>query len=113
MRGALIGTHRSARAQLVFHGCHGVPEVLLRPGPARGIDAGVAIERIDGEPGIVRECGQARCRCRGPRLDVGILRKARARLFRLGQAELALEYVRVPVAIRAEWRGGVVDVQGA
>src|SRR3954464_13123306 len=37
MRGALTGTHCSARAQLVLHGCHGVPEVLLRRGPARGI----------------------------------------------------------------------------
>ena len=55
LRLASAARKRAALAQLVFHRLHGAAEVLVGPRPARRIDAGITIERIDGQPGIVRE----------------------------------------------------------
>src|SRR5207245_2661756 len=58
MRRALAARTRAALAQLVFHDLHGPPKVFLRARPARRIDAGIAAERIDRQPGIVGKGGQ-------------------------------------------------------
>src|SRR5262245_31332856 len=39
-----------ARAQLVLYRLHGVPKILVRTRPACRIDAGIAVERVDGKP---------------------------------------------------------------
>src|SRR4029450_6740392 len=64
---ALATRVRAALAQLVFHRLHGTPEVLFGTRPARRVDTGRATERIDGEPGIIREWRQTRGRRRSAR----------------------------------------------
>src|SRR5262245_1375561 len=47
MRAALRGHRRAACAQLVLDLLHGVAKVARLAGPARRVDAGRAVERID------------------------------------------------------------------
>ena len=42
---------------LLVQDTHGRGEVFVRPGPARGINAGIAVQRIDAKAGIVRKRG--------------------------------------------------------
>src|SRR5262249_57449779 len=88
MRLALTALPRAALAQLVFHRLHGAPEVLFGTRPARRINAGIAVECINRQPGIVGEGRQACRGCRRARLDAGVLLEARAALPRLGHADL-------------------------
>ncbi len=68
---------------------------LSRTGPARRIDAGRAVERIDREPGIVGEGRQARMPAAAAlALMRALSRKRGAGLFRLGEAELARRHRR-------------------
>ena len=42
-------------AKFAPHALHRDPEILVRPGPARRVDAGSAVERRHDQPGIVRQ----------------------------------------------------------
>ena len=57
MRAALCGRLGAALDQQRLDLFHGAAEILVRPGPARGMDAGRAAERVDHESGIVGEGG--------------------------------------------------------
>ena len=87
-----LAQRRAVGAMVLQHGfdrLHGAGEILVLAGPARGMDAGRAAERIDRQPGIVGKRRQAGRACRRLCLDAGIVAKARAGFLRLAQAELA------------------------
>jgi len=89
VRRALLRRERVALAQHAFDLFHRQMEILARTRPARRIDARCPVERIDHEPGIIRQCrhpGHLRC---GFRLDAGIRREGRAGFLRLGEVQLA------------------------
>jgi hypothetical protein len=72
-----------------LHQRHGLGKIALRPGPARGIDAGRAVERRHDEAGIIGERRQpAGCR-RGQRLELGICLEGGPGLFGFGQGKVA------------------------
>ncbi len=53
----------------------------VRPGVARGVDAGCAIERIDGEPGVVGEEEAGREAAVIGRFQAGVFFEGRAGFF--------------------------------
>src|SRR5262249_26386067 len=89
MRAPLVRRIRAAARQLLLDLTHRAGKVLVRPGPARRMNAGRAAEGVDRKPGIVGEGGQAGRASGGFRLDARVLAKARSGLFRLSQAERA------------------------
>ena len=58
--------------QFALDARHRDREILVRPGPARGIDARRAVQRVDRQTGIVGERGRSAGLCRGARLQRGI-----------------------------------------
>ncbi len=73
--------------QAVLDALHGGGEILAGPGPARRIDAGIAVQRIDADARIVGQRRQARGDGGGDRLERGVLGEGAPGLLRLGQAE--------------------------
>src|SRR5215470_3713957 len=53
VRATLLGSPGTAFDQQGLNAVHRGPEILVRPGPPRGMDAGLAIERVDHQTGIV------------------------------------------------------------
>ncbi|MNW15820.1 hypothetical protein D3C71_2144530 [compost metagenome] len=51
--GALVGRGRALLLQFVFDALHGEIEIAGHAGPVGGVDAGLAIERIDAKAAIV------------------------------------------------------------
>ena len=84
-RARVSGVVRAGRLEAVLDALHGGGEILVRPGPARRIDAGIAAQRIDAEAGIVGERRQAGGDGRGDRLERGVVLEGRAGLLRLGR----------------------------
>ncbi len=79
-----------ALAQPRFDGLHRLGEILVRPGPARGMNAGLPAQRFHDQTGIVGEGRQAGGGRSGRfRLDGGVLGKARAGLLRFAELQLA------------------------
>ena len=72
MRLALVRRRRAALLQQAFDPRHRRGEILGRASPARRIDSGRAVERIDHEAGIVGKGRKLRGLRRGDRLDRGI-----------------------------------------
>src|SRR5262249_14985427 len=81
-----------------------------RAGPARRVDAGRAVERIDREPGIVGECGQRGSGRGGERLDTGIVAESRSGFLGLGEPELVCRYGRY--AIGGEQLAHLLELAG-
>jgi hypothetical protein len=73
----------------IFDAPHGEIEILVGARPARGIDAGIAAQRIHREAGIVGERRQARAECRGQRLQFRIGDEGGSGFVRFGQSEIA------------------------
>src|SRR5690606_21048046 len=69
---APLRRNRAGLLQSVLDEAHGGSKILAGARPARRIDARIAIERIDGEAGIVGERRQAGGERRGERLDARI-----------------------------------------
>ena len=67
---------------------HGEAEILGLARPARRVNAGLAVKRIDNEAGVVGKRRLARGARRGQRLDARIGGKCCSRLVRLGEAKL-------------------------
>src|SRR6266446_5234363 len=89
MGAAIVRLESVALAQHAFDFLHGVAKILFRARPARRMDAGRAVERLDREARIVRERGESR-RHRGELgLDACVLAKARARFGRLIEMKFA------------------------
>ena len=57
MRRALFRRRCAAFVELDLDRLHGAAEILFRPGPARGMNARRAVERIDHKAGIIGESG--------------------------------------------------------
>ena len=83
------GVLRAALDQQRLDFVHGEAEILVRSGPARRMNAGLAAERIDHQTGIVGEGGAAGRLRRGHRLDARIVGEGLAGFLRLGETELA------------------------
>ena len=75
--------------QLGLDFVHREPEILVRAGPARGMNSRLAAERIDRQAGIVGEGGQAGGLGRGLRLDPRVGAEAGAGFLGLRELELA------------------------
>ena len=76
-------------------------EVARLACPARRVDAGRAVERIDREPGVVGECRQRGGGRGGKRLDAGIVVQRRAG-FRLAMEDRPIDGR--PAAVSGEQR---------
>ena len=76
-------------ADTFMHHRHRGCEILRRPGPAGGIDAGRAVQRGDAEARIVRQCGQPAGGRRRHRLDPGIAGEIGSVFLGFRQAERA------------------------
>ena len=74
--------------KFVFDFLHRRPEVLVRPGPARRMNAGLPRQRRNHEPGIVGQRQLARGFGRGPGLQFRIGGKRGPGLNGLGQAQV-------------------------
>src|SRR5258708_32423279 len=89
MRSSLCRCRGASLLQQAFDPRHRDGEILVRAGPARGEDSGRAVERIDGQSGIVGErrklCGLGR----RYRLDLRVGAKAVSDPPWLPEAELA------------------------
>ena len=79
-------------SRLRMDALHGRAEVLARPGPARGVDAGRAAERTDAEAAVIRQRRQPARPGGRLCLQSGIAGESRLRFIRLGQAESAGRY---------------------
>src|SRR6516225_7838930 len=84
----------TARRKLALDARHRGGEILTWARPARGVNPGRTVERIDREAGIVREGHALRCHCGGLRLDPRIVAEACAGLGGLGKPKLAGRYRR-------------------
>ncbi len=73
--------------QRVFDLAHGDGEILSRPGPAGGVDAGRTAQRRDREAGIVGQRRQPRGFGRCPGLQGGILGESGAGFLGFNQAQ--------------------------
>src|SRR5438105_2103375 len=79
-RAAFVWRPGVALAQLLLYRAHGALKVSVRSGPARGLNAWRAAERIDRQTGIIGQRGQSRSCGGGARLDARVLEKTRAGL---------------------------------
>ena len=96
MRAPLFGCFGAAFDQQCLNTVHGAAKILVGSRPARGMDAGLAAERIDHQSRIVGERRLAARARRGFRLDAGIGRESFARFFRFRQTEVAGRCVATP-----------------
>src|SRR4051812_46129064 len=92
MRLALVRRRGAALLQQPLDPRHCRGEILGFPRPARRIDAGCAVERVDHEAGIIGEGRKLRGLRRGDRLDRGVGAKARSGLLGFVEAKLAGRY---------------------
>ena len=79
---------------------HPAPEVAVAElvfGPARGEDAGLAVECVDAEPAVVGERGEAAEVRRLARFELGIVDEGDASFFGFGQVKLCRPDARDPV----------------
>src|SRR5665811_711016 len=72
MRAALLGVARAALDQQCLYAVHGEAEILVRSGPARRMNAGLAAQRVDHQAGIIRESGAVGCLGRSHCLDARV-----------------------------------------
>ena len=89
MRTTLIGRFGAALDQERLNAVHGGAEILVGSRPARGMNPGLAPERIDNQTGIVGECRRAARARRGKRFDARIGGESFAGFLRLRQTEVA------------------------
>src|SRR5262249_10346920 len=88
MRTTPLGSPSTAFDQQGLNAVHRRPEILVWSGPSRGMDAGLAIERVDHQTGIVgkgRRAAGARSR---DSFDACVGGERLAGLLWLGQTEL-------------------------
>ena len=89
MRGGRgIGLGRLGFAPHALHRAHPVAVAVRVLGPARGENAGPAVQRVDAQPAVVGQRRQSAKVRRLARLQVRIVAEAVADLLGLGEAEL-------------------------
>src|SRR5262249_42569808 len=88
MRPAAFWRGCAAQPQLLLDRFHGAVKIAIRTGPARRLNAGRAIERIDNKPRIIGERRKPRSRSGGRSFDARILAERHSIFARLGQSEL-------------------------
>ena len=91
MRAPLRRGDGTAFTQFRIDHLHRVPEVLVRAGPARRVDAGITVKRIDRETGIVGESRMPGRTRGGHRFDARVVGKRRPGLRGLGERQITVD----------------------
>src|SRR5262245_41711792 len=89
MRTTLLGSFGTSFDQQSLNAVHRGPEILVWSSPPCGTNAGIAIERVDHQAGIVRKGHCATGTCRSDSFDACVGGERLAGLFGLGQTEFA------------------------
>ena len=92
MRLAALRGRGAAVAQFFFDRLHGAAKIPLGSGPARGVNSGLAAERVDDQAGIVGKGGKPAQPCRRLRLDSCVVAKRHSGLVRFVQVQFACRY---------------------
>src|SRR4029077_5491210 len=87
MRTTLLGSFGTSLDEHGLNAVHRGPEILIWSGPPRGMNAGIAIERVDHQAGIVGKGHRATGARRGDSFDACVGGERLAGLFWLGQTE--------------------------